>query len=108
MAGPPATPDEALGDRDVFLSEPLAREIGAAAGSAVLLRVQRPSDIPLESLHGRKDDVGRTIRLTVREVLSPSELGEFSLQPQQGDVRAAFVPLAPARCRQTSRQRRTT
>ena len=88
---PPATPDEALGDRDVFLSEPLAREIGAAAGSAVLLRIQRPADIPLESLHGRKDDVGRTVRLTVRKVLSASELGEFSLQPQQGDVRAAFV-----------------
>ena len=88
---PPATPDETLGDRDVFLSEPLAREIGAAAGSAVLLRIQRPADIPLESLHGRKDDVGRTVRLTVRKVLSASELGEFSLQPQQGDVRAAFV-----------------
>src|SRR5688500_11676974 len=44
--------------RDVFLSHALAREIGADAGSTVLLRIQRPSDIPLESLHGRKDDVG--------------------------------------------------
>ena len=26
-------------------------------------------------------------------VLSPAELGDFSLQPQQGDVRAAFMPL---------------
>ncbi len=30
----------------------------------------------------------------MREVLPASRLGEFSLQPQQGDVRAAFVPLA--------------
>ena len=82
-----------LGAREAFLSESLAREIGVAAGGTVLLRVQRPSDIPLESLHGRKDDVGRTIRVTVRAVLPPSELGDFSLQPQQGDVRAAFVPL---------------
>ena len=82
-----------LGGRDAFVSEALAREIGATAGSSILLRVQRPSDIPLESLHGRKDDVGRTIRATVRAVLPPSELGDFSLQPQQGDVRAAFVPL---------------
>ena len=33
---------------------------------AILVRVQRPSEIPLESLHGRKDDLGRTLRLTVR------------------------------------------
>ena len=89
----PAAPPLESGSRDVFVSEALAREIGASAGSTILLRVQRPSDIPLESLHGRKDDVGRTIRGTVRAVLSPSELGDFSLQPQQGDVRAAFMPL---------------
>lgn len=83
-----------VGPRDVLLSPALAREIGAAVTSAVLLRVQRPSDIPLESLHGRRDDLGRTIRLTVRSILSADELGEFSLQPRQGEVLAAFVPLA--------------
>ena len=82
-----------ISDREVLLSEPLAREIGATEGSTMLLRIQRPSDIPLESLHGRKDDVGRTVRLTVHRILSASELGEFSLQPQQGDVRAAFMTL---------------
>ena len=81
----------AIGDREVLLSEALAREIGAEAGGIVLLRLQRPSDIPLESLHGRKDEVGRTLRLSVRQILSPAELGEFSLQPNQGEVRAAFV-----------------
>ena len=81
------------GSRDVLLSEALATEIGAEIGSTVLLRVQRPTDIPLESLHGRKDELGRTVRLSVRTVLSTAELGEFSLQPQQGDVLAAFVPL---------------
>ena len=34
------------------------------------------------------------MRLTVREVLPASRLGEFALDPQQGDVRAVFVPLA--------------
>jgi ABC-type lipoprotein release transport system permease subunit len=80
--------------RDVLLSEALARELGAAEGATVLLRVQRPSEIPLESLHGRKDEAGQTIRLTVRAILPGAELGEFSLQPQQGDVRAAFLSLA--------------
>ena len=83
----------AAGGREVLLSPALARELDARAGATVLLRLQKPSAIPLESLHGRKDDAGRTIRLTVRAVL-PRPLGEFSLQPQQGDVRAAFVPLS--------------
>jgi hypothetical protein len=50
--------------------------------------------MPLESLHGRKDDVGRTLRLAVQGVLSPDRMGEFSLEANQGDVRAVFVPLA--------------
>src|SRR5579871_3511877 len=48
----------------VGLSAALAHEIGAKPGDPILLRVQKPSAIPLESLHGRKDDPGRTIRLT--------------------------------------------
>jgi ABC-type lipoprotein release transport system permease subunit len=86
VTGPP--------DREAYLSEPLARELAVGAGDAVLVRVQRPSEIPLESVHGRKDDVGRTTRVVVRSVLPPQSLGEFSLRPQQGDVRAVFVPLA--------------
>ena len=80
-------------DRDALVSPALASEIGAQPGAAILVRVQRPSDIPLESLHSRKDDSGRTLRLNVRAVLAPASLGEFSLQPQQGDVRAVFVSL---------------
>jgi putative ABC transport system permease protein len=80
-------------DREAFLSTALARELGVAAGDAVLVRVQLPSAIPLESVHGRKDDVGRTMRLTVGSVLGSESLGEFSLRPQQGEVRAVFVPL---------------
>ena len=81
-------------DRDALVSPALARDIDARAGSTVLVRVQRPSEIPLESLHGRKDDLGSTLRLTVRAVVPSSSLGEFSLEAQQGDVRAVFVPLS--------------
>jgi len=81
-------------DRDALVSPALAEQIGAQVGGAILVRVQRPSDIPLESVHGRKDDLGRTLRLTVRQVVSPQALGEFSLEAQQGDVRAVFVPLS--------------
>ena len=80
-------------DRDALVSPALAREIGGEAGSTVLVRVQRQSEIPLESLHGRKKDLGRTLRLTVRAVVPSSTLGEFSVDAQQGEVRVVFVPL---------------
>ena len=83
----------ALDANEAMLSEGLAAELSAAAGGAVLLRVESASAIPTESLHGRKEDVGRSVRLTVREILPRDELGEFSLRPSQGAIRAIFVPL---------------
>ena len=41
--------------------------------SVVLVRIERPSAIPIESLHGRKDDAGRTLRLNVRAILGAGE-----------------------------------
>jgi putative ABC transport system permease protein len=80
--------------RDALVSPALAADIGAAVDSTVLVRIERPSAIPIESLHGRKEDAGRTLRLDVRAILAPADLGEFSLRPQQGAIRAIFVPLA--------------
>lgn len=77
----------------VWLSPDLAAELGAAESDAVVLRVARPTDIPLDSLHGRKDDVGRAIRLSVRGALTRAQMGEFSLAPSQGPVRAVFMAL---------------
>ena len=88
-----ATTAEGPESREALLSPALADELGATPESTILVRVQRPSDIPLESLHGRKEDVGRTLRLTVRAIIPASSLGDFSLEAQQGDVRAVFVRL---------------
>lgn len=81
-------------NRQVLLSESLAHELGTTNGDSVLLRIEKPSDIPIESLHGRKEDPGRTIRLNLLSVLPQTALGEFSLRPQQGPVRAIFVSLS--------------
>ena len=80
-------------NREVLVSESLARELGTRAGDSLLLRIEKPSEIPIESLHSRKEDLGSTLRLTVRETLAADALGEFSVQPQQSAVRAVFVPL---------------
>ena len=68
-------------EREALLSPDLANELGSEPGHALLLRIEKPSAIPAGSLHGRKDDLGRTIRLTLRERLAASHLGEFSLRP---------------------------
>jgi ABC-type antimicrobial peptide transport system permease subunit len=77
----------------VFVSPALAEELNAHAGDILLTRLQKPSAIPLESLFSQKEDVARTIRLPLEAPLSREELGEFSLRPQQGDVRAVFAPI---------------
>ncbi|HYP08434.1 MAG TPA: ABC transporter permease [Bryobacteraceae bacterium] len=82
------------GRNQFLLSDALASELGAKAGDNLLVRVPRASEIPTESLHGKKDDPGRTVRGTMREVVTRAAMGEFSLRPQQGGVRAVFVNLA--------------
>ena len=77
----------------ILISPALASELGAAPKDALLVRLQKPSAIPIESLFGRKDDIARTVRLDVTAILPREQLGEFSLRPQQADVRAIFAPL---------------
>jgi ABC-type lipoprotein release transport system permease subunit len=79
--------------RAAFVSPALARQLDAGMGDSILVRMQRPTDVPLESLHGRRDNLGRSVRLTIDNVLPPESLGEFSLEAHQGDVSAVFVPL---------------
>ena len=77
----------------VFISPALGIELGVQPGDVLLTRLQKPSEIPIESLFAHKEDLGRTVRLTVTSTLRPAELGEFSLQPQHAEVRAVFAPL---------------
>src|SRR5688572_4360118 len=80
-------------DREMLIGESLARELGAKAGDSLLVQIEKPSDVPIESLYGQKDELGRTLRLTIRETLSPEQLGEFTTNPQQSTVRTVFVDL---------------
>jgi ABC-type antimicrobial peptide transport system permease subunit len=75
------------------ISPALAAELGAARDDVLLVRLQRPSEIPIESLFGKKEDIGRTLRLTLSEVLPSGRLGDFALRPQQSELRAVFAPL---------------
>ncbi len=79
--------------REALLSQPLAEELGARVGGALLLTVPAREDVPGASLFGARDRPGRTVRLRAGRALAAGELGEFSLRPYQGSVRAIFVSL---------------
>ncbi len=83
-----------ISSRGALLTESLESELEALPGDGVLLRVERPSQVSRGSLHGMKEDVGRTIRLTAEPGLSATGLPEFSIYPSQESVAAIFVPLA--------------
>jgi len=78
---------------EVWLSEDLATDLGAKPGDAVVIRLPKPTDIPIDSLHGRRGEAGRSIRLNVVGTLGRDAMGEFSLAPGQGPVRSAFISL---------------
>ena len=82
-------PGNAPRGREILLTAALARELGAASGDTVLLRIPKFSAIPLETLHGRKDDLGKTLRLSASGIVQRP----FSLRAQQGEVRAVYVAL---------------
>ena len=86
-----------MSPRGALLTESLEEELETMEGDSVLLRVERPSEVSRGSLHGIKEDFGRTIRLTAQPFqagLAATGLPEFSIYPRQESVPAIFVPLA--------------
>jgi len=81
-------------DRDALLGEALAAELGAKTGATLLLTLEKPSSIPSSSLFGRRDDLARTLRVSMAGTVPAGEGGELALDPRQQAVRAVFVPLA--------------
>lgn len=80
-------------DRTALVGAALAERLGIQTGDDFLLRMETQEGIPRESLHGRREDVQRTVRLTCDEILPVERLGEFALRPDQGSIYSIFVPL---------------
>ncbi|MEW5982309.1 MAG: FtsX-like permease family protein [Acidobacteriota bacterium] len=80
--------------RTALVGRALAEALGIKPGDDLLLRLDTAGWIPRESLFGRRESVGRTIRLTAGEILDADGLGEFTLQSSQQQVLAVFIPLA--------------
>jgi putative ABC transport system permease protein len=79
--------------RSALVGTALAQYLGIHPNDGLLLRVESGQNIPREWLYGRKDNIGKTIRLNCREILPTQQLGEFSLRPSQRSVYSIFVPM---------------
>lgn len=87
-------PEKLLAGDEVALTEPVARELGVAAGDNVLLRIPVAAAIPADSTLGEKTDTSRGRTLKVAAVLPAEGLARFGIAPSQHLPRNAFVPIA--------------
>ena len=83
----------ALGARDAWLSPAAADELQARGGASLVLKLEAEGDVPGNVLFGRRDALGRTLRVEGRGVLGPDALGEFALRPDQQAPLGVFVSL---------------
>lgn len=87
-------PAEPLERRSALLSPELARELDWKEGDSLLVTLQQQAATPAETLHGRRDSSGTTLRVRGSRVLQPEKLGEFSILQRGAAVRTLFLPLA--------------
>jgi ABC-type lipoprotein release transport system permease subunit len=80
--------------RAAFVGEDLAEALAVQPGDDVLLRIETADWIPRESLYGKREETGRTLRLTCDVVVPANALGGFALQPSQDRALTVFVPLS--------------
>lgn len=78
---------------EVVLTDSLANEIDAAVGDDVILRVNKPGDVSLETLLGRRDDATAGLRLRVARIVSSLGVGGYSANPGERAAKNAFVAI---------------
>lgn len=86
-------PDTDVNGRNVLIGSSLAAELRAQRGDSILLRLEAPGEIPLEYLMGRKEKLGKTLRVRISDILTDDQLGSFALRPSQGVIHSVFISL---------------
>ncbi|HEX4149301.1 MAG TPA: hypothetical protein VHY20_09950, partial [Pirellulales bacterium] len=79
---------------EVLINRALADELHLAIGDEVIVRLPTISQVPRESLLGRKSETVTSRRLRISGILSNSNAGSFSLNPSQQAVFNVFLRLA--------------
>lgn len=81
------------GKGEVVLNERLARQLNAAPGDTLVLRVRKPSAVSLDAPLAPHEDDSVALRVTVKAVADGGRLGNFSLQANQVPPFNAFCAL---------------
>ncbi len=76
----------------VILSPALSTALGVGPGRGVVVETEEPRDVPLESIHGRREQPSRALTLDVASPPAGAPV-DFQLTPSPGDVHVAFVSL---------------
>ncbi|MEM9553100.1 MAG: FtsX-like permease family protein [Acidobacteriota bacterium] len=78
------------------INQGLADALDAAVGDAVLIDLERWTEVPTGSLLSREEtaDVVETVRVEVTRILPDEGLGVFGLEPRQTTPHVLYVPLA--------------
>ena len=72
------------GPQEALINEETARVLGLQAGDTMVLRIPRPSLIPLEAPLSQDEDSDMAVaRVRVKSVLTDAQLGRFSLTTDQ-------------------------
>ena len=85
---PVIAPDE------VWVNEAFARQLGAAVGDSVILRLRKPSALSADTPVSPRGENSVALRLRVGRILRPEQLGNFSLHASAIPPLNAFVNLA--------------
>ncbi|MBM4016983.1 MAG: FtsX-like permease family protein [Planctomycetes bacterium] len=88
-AASPPPPDA---PRSAALNERLARHLDLKAGDAILVRVGKPSAIPLDAPLSGEAEPPPAFHLTVAAIVGDEHFGRFSLQANQAAPYNVFVP----------------
>lgn len=91
----PAGTGVGTGRSGATLNETLARELDVEIGDTVLVTVERPAEVPRETLVGREEaeNTIERIRLTVTAIVPDNGAGGFRFSPQQAAPRNLFIEL---------------
>jgi len=89
-------PNPLRAERDIVFSEPLAEEFNAQDGEGILLRIEKPSEIPQETMHSRKEQAVRTARFRYRSSLPDS--GRYGRRDSATALRCPIAESAALLC----------
>jgi ABC-type lipoprotein release transport system permease subunit len=77
-----------------LINQRLAMQLGVVAGDEIVLRVEKPSLMPVEATMATVDDVSFGLRVSIDDVVDESQFGRFGLRSSQVPPFNVFVSIA--------------